>query len=486
MKCKYKKFFPKFCFFQSLVGILLSCVAIASDTSDTSDTQSNAKESLFLKARGPYKALKEDKDQYSFEIGEEKYEQGKYICIANPTYDLTFKSLFVGIDDIEEEKSENSPQKAKQRLISLLNSLFYPEAENNSNEVHVISVEVVDGTIKTLQKLGDTETKANTKVKSKKLKTGEIKPKTNTKSKSKKEKSLTELRCDVVCQCKVGSVPNTNEPLESELCALYFDIEMQRVNQGNPIRRFLSYQEKLKNRYRPSKVYVIGFLDYSTNLAVEKTKMGRLVQDPESKKLVAAPEEQDIDLQPMIGLKNVIGSILEGKDIEIMKNQKIGQTGKEWLKLLGVRWWAKNRKKNEKDQYYIVPAEPQSQEVKEALNILKMNSEIINEKLFKQEVNRIFDAEEIANAIRAEGELNGERRGQLQGELKGRLQGIMRNFAKNREIGDDEIEGFEKNSLEESFVGEVWKQMSMSNVPNAKNVNDFIQFFRNKGLMRNE
>ena len=112
---------------------------------------------------------------------------------------------------------------------------------------------------------------------------------------------MTELRCYIVCKCIIARPRNQEKELEDYV--LYFDIEMQRRNAENPVRRFLAYQEGLKQSGKNTRV--IAFLDYFTEDVVEETKIGRLVKDPQTRKMVAAPEEKDTDLNPMIGLKAV-------------------------------------------------------------------------------------------------------------------------------------------------------------------------------------
>ncbi|MDR2372158.1 MAG: hypothetical protein LBD60_03360 [Puniceicoccales bacterium] len=53
-------------------------------------------ESLFLRAKGPYRDLqgKGSETQKEFDVGGGKFEKGDFVCIANPAYDLTFKALF--------------------------------------------------------------------------------------------------------------------------------------------------------------------------------------------------------------------------------------------------------------------------------------------------------------------------------------------------------------------------------------------------------
>jgi hypothetical protein len=317
--------------------------------------------------------------------------------------------LFLGINDVEEDALA-STQNANRRLISLLNSLVYPEADNDTSKEHIVAVKIVDGTIITHEKLGDSKTKTN----------------------SGRENVLKELRCDIVCECTVERPKCPGQEMKSQNYILYFDIEMQRKNVDRSIQRFLEYLNRLKLKYS-DEVRVIGFLDYPTTEVVEKTRMGRLVRDSKTGKMVAAPEERDTGLQPMIGLKKVTESILKDEDVKIMENKIIGPKGKEWLKLLGIRWWAKNVE----CEYYVVPSQVQSQEVKDALEVLR--KEKVDQDLFQKEVANIFDAQKILDDLennkKQEGREEGREEGRVEGEAIGILKGEAIGVLKGEAIG---------------------------------------------------
>jgi hypothetical protein len=356
--------------------------------------------------------------------------------------------LFLGINDVEEDALA-STQNANRRLISLLNSLVYPEADNDTSKEHIIAVEIVDGTIITHEKLGDSKTKTN----------------------SGHENALKELRCDIVCKCKLGS--NVASQTANNLCVLYFDIEMQRKNIKHRMDDFLAYQQNLQERYRQP-VKVIAFLDYTTGKAVEFTRMAREVMGKDGHP-VPAQDQVDVPFQPMIGLKAAVEDILSGKTIVIIDEKVIGNAGKEWLKLLGIRWWARRMQKNPTCEYYVVPSDVRSDSVKEAFSILQKDK--INDEAFQIDVNRVFNAKKTIDNIREDGREEGEAIGILKMLGNCFITGGV-------EILDMVIPscGIGENSLDESFAREVWGQLS--NVPDTKNVDDFIQILRDKGLIK--
>ncbi|MDR0741026.1 MAG: hypothetical protein LBF34_04945 [Puniceicoccales bacterium] len=443
-------------------SVAVSSSTESEDPHDTGDEEEKIPEgSLFLRARKPYKGLEEGKMECDFAVGSRNYERGKFICIANPTYDLTFKSLFLGRNDVAEDDLA-SPDNANKRLISLLNSLVYPKAKE-----YIISIKIVGGTILIAKELAIS---------------GEKRARTE----SPRENAMMELRCDIVCEC---TVVHPGRETQQESYVLYFDIEMQRRNVGNPLKRFLNYQKKLQQTNR--EIRVIGFLDYFTISPVEKTKMGRLVEDPQTGELVAAPEEKrSMDLHPMIGLRASVEDILKGEDIEIVKGCKIGQTGKEWLKLLGVRWWAEED--TNRRECYRVPSEVQTKEMADALEILKTSN--VDEEIFRMEIDRVSEAQEMLDELeankkqegleegRAEGLVKGRAEGLEEGEMIGIIKSLVRGFVKGRGIEDDEVEEIGKNSLGEDFVREIWS--ALPNIPDSKDVEDFIEILRDKNLLK--
>jgi hypothetical protein len=346
--------------------------------------------SLFLRAKGPYKLIRGRKDQVRFAIEDGKYKIGRRICVANSTYDLTFKSLFLGGGE-----GLASAENAMKRLMSLLNSLCYPNAENDPNEPHIIRIETVNGELITKCAI-----------------------KSKVKTNSDFENQLGALRCDIVCKCIVQS--QLSEAKQTII--LYFDIEMQRKNIPGRIDEFLVYQHKLQGEYKDGEVKVVAFLDYKTEEAVERTAFRRVIEKSDGTIVLA--ENAKKELYPMISLKVVVKDILEGKDVEIVAGQPIGEKGKEWLKLLGIRHWAQRKCGDPKDkrcQYYIVPAVAKgyNPELAEALRFLQEENLADKATEFQGEVDKVFDAKRTAKNLQKEGEKLGEKLGEIKGEIKG-------------------------------------------------------------------
>jgi hypothetical protein len=217
---------------------------------------------------------------------------------------------------------------------------------------------------------------------------------------------LSALRCDIVCKCTVQGLG------EPQTVVLYFDIEMQRENIPGRIEEFLKYRQLLEEQYKKGEVKVVAFLDYQTDKAVEMTSFQRVIK--KGSDIVPAEDVTKLTLYPMVGLKRTVHDIFNGKDIEVIDGKLIGNTGKEWLKLLGIRHWGRRKDpKNRKCEYYVVPAitENNSKQIMEALEFLR--EENLNElkELFQNQVDMVFDAKKSVARIQAKGLQEGEKRG---------------------------------------------------------------------------
>ncbi|MDR1435014.1 MAG: Rpn family recombination-promoting nuclease/putative transposase [Puniceicoccales bacterium] len=252
-------------------------------------------------------------------------------------------------------------------------------------------------------------------------------------------------------------------------------VDMQVIHHTNFDKRVLFYaastfanQEFEGGQWAPQikDVYAIQFVDYSTN-GDSALKYYEMIN---KFSLKAGQNGQLLPYETVKGI-HLIQVELKGKGIGELKFPVE-------RKLSDLEWW-----------YYIIKYSDRF-DGGEIGRCRDLGMPMRMEQVLRQLEYIGLDPKKREEYVKEEEEVDGYgdelKRVELRGQLQGIMQGIMRNFAKDREIGDDEIEGIEKNSLDESFVREVWKQMSMSNVPNAKNVNDLILFLRDKGLMENE
>ncbi|MDR2812567.1 MAG: hypothetical protein LBB05_02120 [Puniceicoccales bacterium] len=433
-------------------------------------------ESLFLKAKGPYQKFKPDADniingECSFEVGKEEggeniWKKGRCILIANPTYNLTFKSLFMPVDNKVGLEKLGDKEHANGRLMSLLNSIIYPDFESDAENERIIKVECKTPNLLTTNKGGESEDLKNI---------------------------LTELRCDVVCRCMIQG---TNRMDKKGVFFVYFDIEMQRANVPGRIAAFMRYREILQNTFslgENDEMRLVAFLNYRTS---EATSVGNVVVaaviiDPKTKEVRLVDEKDAIreaELSKLIELPAVVDEIQSSKEIKIA-SRSLRASGREWLKLLGIEWWAKHVKteKKGKGHRYVVPIDVSCEKVKESLKILSHRG--ITEEMLRREAEKVLGAEATARAFEERGEKRGEERGEERGKKKGQeeeqrkqLGKLMGIFIKENRFSSDIAGIFEPNSLTRDFVRNVWN--SLENPDKTKELYGvFCQELESRGLI---
>jgi len=305
-----------------------------------------------------YKA-KEDKDgKVKFALKDGGYKEIPYIEIADSGYDQTFKKLFsweLTINDITGED----------RLRSLLNSLLYPNVSDdgyNIKKVRIIRNES--------NKLGS-ETKIGV------------------------------LFFDVVCRCECWNGKNgKEEEIEPEI----FDVEMQTGYDNGFIGRAFeygislrgtsyvgekdeerkekkimgeSYFKEQKKKIKKHPVKVISFMNYDNketdNIHYKSYKTEIVLTDLDGNK-IKTMDDPPVEVF-VINLQAEIKKLLESKEISI-NGKEISKTGKEWIKLLGLRHWA--TVKHYSNYYrYIIPEDTSDSDevIQSALKILQLIDE---------------------------------------------------------------------------------------------------------------
>jgi hypothetical protein len=416
-------------------------------------------ESLFLRAKGLCRDVAGEKSgiRKEFDVGNGKFEKGEFVCIANPTYDLTFKLLFTPMEN-KYNFQENlvSKESSERRLMSLLNSIFYPDFEEYPTNEHITRVE-----LRPTELLASKDEIANEDIR----------------------KKLKALRCDIVCQCTVEKSGRR----KGSTFFIYFDIEMQRADIPGRMGAFLRYRELLKDHFAQANedsVKLVAFLNYKTQgLAVTNAVVAAVKIDPETGAVTLIDDNSvhESELSKIIGLPAVIEEIKGNKTI-IVTGKPLKQNGKEWLKLLGVQWWATESKR--KSHRYIVPCDISCDEVKESLKVLSQKG--ISDEALSKEYDKILSAEATAYNLeekgRKEGEKKGREEGLKEGELKGKLESLMRNFIKGRGIDDDDVEGIMPQSLHNGFIHQVWEELKSTNKTEEK-YGSFLQELEDRGLM---
>ena len=206
------------------------------------------------------------------------------------------------------------------------------------------------------------------------------------------------IRSDIACKAKY----NGGE--------LIIGIEMQIGHYRNFSDRLLKYNVGLCYKYDYQKSWINGLfintnndIKYSSYIHQNKYHNGN---------------QQELDFSKIveIDLKEEINKIYRGEDISI-NNKKIGNHGKEWLKLLGLRTWCPKR-----NNRYILPKNyilSNNTYFNQAISILSnIPIPIINNSInLENDIQNYFT--ELENA-----EKKGKRKGKKEGKREGKREGI--------------------------------------------------------------
>jgi hypothetical protein len=271
-----------------------------------------------------YKLKKDEKDNY---LIDGKIITEKCITLADPTYDLTFKYLF----------SQSSWEK---RTISLLKSLNIQE---DITKIEVLNSEFVEPNL----------------------------------TSNKQGEPLRNLRSDLVFQL------NTKDKNGYQYIEL-INIEMELKYPTNFLERLIEYGIVLKKRHEkgeaniPVKTLVLGFINYK-GMYNMGSKSYSLSEFSLEKNQFIKKVDDFLDII-VINLKEISSKLCNNEKIFIL-GKEISTTGKNWLKLLSLRHWAKNNGKNK----FEIPDFQVNEEISSAFNYLKQSN---------IELETIYDVEE--------------------------------------------------------------------------------------------
>ena len=232
-------------------------------------------ESYFLRYTG-YSEKDEESGKYDFFLKDDIiYKTKKINYIADPCYDSTFKFLF-------------GCENGKNRLIDLLNSIIFPDEDE-------------DDEILELTYVNNEFTKFN------------------------KKNNRDTIRADITCKVK------TSEQNEFLIC-----LEMQIGQKYNFTKRLFNYGTSLRNSNKFKDCYSIG-LFLSTNRLNRKSNIVNLIKNNNSKneKILNYMRIIEIDINAEVN------NILDDQPI-IINNKYINNKGKEYIKLFGIRNWSDN------------------------------------------------------------------------------------------------------------------------------------------------
>lgn len=313
----------------------------------------------FLSITG-YDRFDEEHQEHIFKKndgGEAKFPKEQVVEAADPAYDQTFKLLFSG------EKKFNGFS-GKDRLMSILNSIFYPNAGDD------------DLKIREIEELSNEHTIAGVQVTSK-----------------------GSTRFDVVCRCICQTKNNQQEKKE------VFDMEMQTSWQDNFPERLYEYGVSLRQTYNSPKVISLGFLNVKKNSPNSVPSGIVLFKINEKGEAIGKSDEV---IAWIVNLKDkikLIQSSLKDDDDKaklFIAGNEIGELGKQWIYLLGMRQL--NMETNIRGRYFVPLCEDLFPEIKTALQILsyvnqtELQNSLRDEETFLSAVNIAAD-EEVQKTI---------------------------------------------------------------------------------------
>jgi len=297
-----------------------------------------------------------------------------YKSLADPTYDQTFKTLFIGDTKINGINSE-------QRLMSILNSLLF--LDTNENDLKIRKIKYLP----------------NEKV----------------------DFNIDVLKVDVICECICWELGKgeVKEEDQTKFCVVF---EMQIKYTSDFIYRFKNYKDSFKSFHRMP-VVIISFLNYkdgfdpfyifSKKFEGKKIRgIGSFIMDDENNPL--ALQSKFYNNVFFFHLKSEINDLNQNKVLKL-NNKALNSTGMAWIKLLSLRHWASEDYSYDVKRY-IIPGEMSDLpiEIQSAISILQF---ISNEdlKLFIESENEAFSR---YGDIYKEGEKNGLKEGLKKGEKK--------------------------------------------------------------------
>ena len=341
--------------------------------------------------------IEKSENDYIFKLKENKEisqnidECDKFI---DPSFDQVFKEIFSPTIN-SKEKSGND------RLLSLLNSLLFPNEEENK------FIKVVPW--------------------------GNESPIMN-------DKNFGCLKFDISCQATMKFKNDTR----------LVDVEMQLGKEADLKTRLFYYGSSLA-RDSKKKTIILGLINSgSSSKSFSSYEWGIY----ESDLLLQKKEKIEILDIIVINLKEQIKLIEEGKSV-IVNGKELGKEGKNWLKLLGIRHFEQQYR-----DYYYLPKQInfEFEEIKSSFSLLKN----YNEDKLRSYLNAENYANSLLNFTRSqgieEGKKEGIEKGRKEGIEEGRKEGIEEGrkenildvltalFMKNEELFEGLIETVDKDN----------------------------------------
>ena len=365
----------------------------------------------------------ETKNGYAEFSGEATRQKKEVLEVADPAYDQVFKCLFTG-------SNKKGGYSGKERLMSLLNSIFYPDAEAGGVQIREIDE------LPTVYPTGEAQSG-----------------------------SAGELRMDIACRCYCYQEGQNRKARDTVL----FNVEMQTSKRIGFFERLYKYGKTLREfDGRDVPTYALGFL--ITGCGTEGSERSgevfltvKPLGQPPARSRYDGVTGVVIDLSKKLALMHA-----EEEDqirIEVADTERLlGTVGKQWLSLLGMRGYLQKverntvekdsarrnttrgnaAKRSAKDGLYLFPVcDDLDKCVRSSLDILRNYSRRALAKLVDDERKRDEEIKgELGPALERE---------KRQSREEGRQEGLEQGRKEEEERSRKKIESLEESnkSLEE-------------------------------------
>ncbi len=276
-----------------------------------------------------------------------------YRLIADSAYDQTFKKIFTWNNTIDGITGED-------RTLSLLNSIFYPDAGEDGFKIRG------------------------------------IKPLPNESTRFDEKTPLGVLKFDIACRCSCWP---DGHPHEVKI----FDVEMQTGYEADFVGRLFDYGSALRtvNDHKP--VVILAFLNYARGKTDASCATGLFYKNELGNPIGAVSGVVDTQC---LYLPTKAEKLLAQESI-IIEGKELRNTGREWLKLLSLRHWATEVRYGSVVRYAVPKfAEDSDPAIKSALTILESVNDL--------ELNSYIQQESSAMAMLRGATEDGIQQGALQ------------------------------------------------------------------------
>ena len=333
-----------------------------------------------------YKIKNENNKYYSYD--NKKITEPENINIADPSYDLTFKSLF--------SKVTTNGVTWEERIISLLSSLFISE---KIEEIILLNNEHI-----------------------------------KTDSDKDKKENLSLLKSDLLFRIKLA---NTQQLVNIEMQEGVPENEFldRLINYGRLVRNFNEIKDpEKKSPPKKMKTIVIGFLN--SRDSNKKSNFYTFSEFDISNQNYIKRIDNFIEIV-IINLKDISAKLDKNEDI-VLLGKKISTEGKNWLKLLSVRHWGISAGKYK----FTIPKLNISSEMDSAISYLKDFNDNKMDLFFEADLNYQHHVKEVAKEMAED--LANQKTEKLSKDIETLKESLLTNFLTTYKSFDLNLDNMEK------------------------------------------